>query len=756
MIKKKIDFTHQLKDLKKYDYFYEFVLGNGEMWGLFDALHSQELTSQHFSQHCQRPNTIPLSIRTVNNWQSDPPYQRSRPAGKILTYLTCDQQRIGLNDLATYHQELNIYHGKLETRYAWKIKGLKGKSFIQSFISKTDRAVMVYTFEDHVDGAEGQRHFTIQTRFPYDSRIQENIIPPLNAEIRCFNKKSEIIYQNDKNTVCWKICANFHSDQHRVNQETGELDLSWNLEAGKRKIIELIVVLYVDRSKTRAFNESERSLQDAVKKGINKLFFEQRKWWEGVWDNQGVDLPDQRLQRYYELSTYYLLISSGGTYLADVCAYERGWMAPCTYDQIINLISLYHLGHIHTAREGIKHFHKFLSLARRCGTKWVKENLGIKNKSAAFLMYFPCHEKDTPVGGVNRHGWAMAPHVALLFELEAFIDDDRYLTQYIYPWIRAYAEYAQSALEWDKKLKKYIVSGKIGLGIDEDYWMIFKNGKMRARIPVEKFADGFVDVMLIYRWLLRKAAGLAEKLGADETLRRGWKEKAEQIFIPRTKAYLLQYKNEKGTRRVKTPAELNGLFWPAKGNYLEFDRKTVLNTLHRSIRKQKKLDGSDGGYILGINHGYFGLAWSYLGEGEKVLKYLSEFEEGMDDQRVQTDEYITGPTHYYYLAHGFFNLIISQMCLQYFNERLRFFWAIPPQWKKRGIRFKQFPVCQGIQVSGEFKGKSGQLIFVRENKTLFIIRGEIEKLELTQFHYVSKIDRCFFVQTTPNQVQVSR
>jgi len=767
-------FVHDESDLADYNSFFEFVIGNGEMMGRIDALHSQHL------RYGAKKDV--LCIRSVDVWgERTYPVHRGRPSGRFISKLEDKNGNVvDIQDLTSYHQKLELKEGILYTNYSWKKGESSGENHSAGFMSKVRKHIMVHKYVDKVKSEGWTRTFTVETIFPYHSRAtvfyfnkpynskrwswgeveHENEVDPVNnAKVKYDPAKNigiitfSTTFPKLRTRVVWVLKPSPKPDEWEVNKERGSLTMRWHLSTKKENEVTVIAAVMTDRDAQNYIEVAKREAEEAFSLGWDGLKKEHIGWWREELKKSSVSIPDEKLQKLYDISMYYLLINVGGSYWGfigvDNVIYET-----CMCDNIAALTALIETNHLDVAQKELELLNKYLPAAKKNAAERMKFVLGITNYDAALLPFYMTEDgielwQDNVFGMyTSMSGF----HFLALLKTGRYKNDETFLREHAYPWFRSYAEYGRLNAVWNKKLNAYIYPIQNMGGGGEGYWYritmsrklyykIFAEPKPLFRFcdfapinffpkeEISKLSSNWIDVVSTYMWILEQTAYYAEKFGLDAELRRKWKNVASNLYVPQNDQFFLSNIGADAEPSIGGPA-VGGLFWPSEGFFEKFDKGKVERTFQEVVKRKRIFDWLRyKGRAWGAFYGIFG---AYMKMGEEAYQCLKSFYWVADPRGIEMRESIGNKNYYYLLNYGSLVLLTRYMLLQTYNNKIVVFPAIPESWRISGVKFTNLPAEGGYLVNGKTNTAQSEInISDREENNLVRFAGKFRSLEIT-------------------------
>ncbi|MFQ5585133.1 MAG: hypothetical protein ACE5GL_11925, partial [Calditrichia bacterium] len=307
-----------------------------------------------------------------------------------------------------------------------------------------------------------------------------------------------------------------------------------------------------------------------------------------------------------------------------------------------------------------------------------------------------------------------------------------------YRWLRAYANYALLISEWNDDFNGYVFPMWKGGTLQEGEWWYFQ---LKA-LPLEKLetvSDLFpkelrkkkllcpIDTVLSHKWILLRAAELAEHLDRDNDLRQRWFEVAQKIHIPRNEKVILRHEHDDRIKISHIPPEIWGLFYPCEGNYKQFP-DAVVNATLKAVRKCRNP------HIPSWNGLYLSLAYAMAGDAENAWQLLQELLLTQDPRCIQAQDNVDteGFVYYYYLNHAFLLIALRNIVLQYQDGQVTLFPAIPRQLED-GVEFVNLPVGGAMRVNARLCGDKGEATFMTaDGEVKLKVTGRIRGFKISK------------------------
>ncbi|MCC7352143.1 MAG: hypothetical protein IT330_00195, partial [Anaerolineae bacterium] len=781
-----------------YDSFFEFVIGNGEMMGRVDALHSQHL------RHGAKKDV--LCVRLVDLWgERTYPIHRGRPGGRFISKLEDESRHtVSPEDLTRYEQTLDPKTGILHTGYVWKKDEASGKNRSSGFMSKVRPHVMAQKYIDRTSEDGWTRSFAVETIFPHHSRASvfyikkpynpkawawgevehENEIEPVNnaqVEYDPARNIGTVTFSTEfpplKTQVVWAVIPSPQPDAWEIDQEKGSLIFRWNLAPHEERETTVVAAVLTDRDATDCTERAKEEAQKALAAGWAGMEQEQVEWWRAELGKSSITIPDERFQTLYDVSKYYLLNSVGGSYWGfigvDNVVYET-----CMCDNPIMLHALVETNHLEAARRELELLDKYLPAARKNAADRMRVVLGIENHDAALLPFYMTEDgvelwQDNVMGMYTSMS---AFHTLSLLKTGRYLADDDYLRSHVYPWLRGYAEYGRLHAAWDKGRDAYIFPIENVGGGGEGLWArVTMSPRLYRRIfaesePMFRFADfppieffpkeeiaklspNWLDAVLNFRWIMEEATRYAERFGVDAGLRAQWRNVAANLHVPQNDDFFLSNTGSDAVPSIGGAA-VGGLFWPAEGIFEDYDPEKVQRTVQEVV-EQRHIHG----LLQRKNKAWdavYGFSFAYMGLGEEAYQCLMAFEQAADQRGIEMREGLERQNYYYLLNHGSLVLLTRYMVLQTYRGKIRVFPALPAKWRRRGVAFANLPAEGGYVVSGRVNGTSAEVeISDQKGDRIMMLSGHFPSLEIVPTRLrPEEAEREFALLGTEAQVEI--
>jgi hypothetical protein len=762
-------FVHDESDLADYDSFFEFVLGNGEMMGRVDALHSQHL------RHGAKKDA--LCVRLVDLWgERTYPVHRGRPGGRFLSRLEDREgNAVELADVGRYNQVLDPKRGVLQTAYGWARGESTGENRSLGFMSKVRKHVMTLKYVDKVNTIGWARTFAVETIFPYHSRASafyfkkpynpkkwawgevehENEIEPVNnAEVTYDPAKNLGIvtfhteFPGLRTEVVWVLRPIPEPDSWDIDGERGGLIFRWDLKPEVSHEAAVIAAVMTDRDDTGYRRVAEDEALGASALGWSGLEKEHVEWWRNELGKSRVTLPDAQLQKLYDVSMHYLLNNVGGSYWGfigvDNVIYET-----CMCDNMITLHALVETNHLEEAKRELELLDKYLPAAKKNAADRMKV-VGISSSDSALLPFYMTEDgielwQDNVFG---MYASMSAFHFLALLKTSLYLADEDFLRTRAYPWFKAYAEYGRLTAVWDEGLGAYVYPIENAGGGGEGYWFwVTMSKKLYTRIfaqstsmfrfadfpPIEFFpkeeisrlSSNWIDTVVNFNWILGQTARFAEGFDSDEELREQWKKVAAGLHMPQNDRFFLSNMGPDAAPSVGGSA-VGTFFWPAEGTFENLAGDKVERTF-REISGQRFLKSKNRAWDA-----VYGFSFAYLNMGEEAYRCLKSFGQAADHRGIEMREGIHRQNYYYLLNHGSLVLLTRYMLLQSYKKKIRVFPAVPPSWKSEGVEFAHLPAEGGLSINGKTNAESSE-VEISDRRGVRIVRfeGGFTFLEIT-------------------------
>lgn len=751
-------FVHTTEDLGNLDHFLEFIIGNGQLICRLDALCSQHLTG--------RKTRGTMGVNDSDAWGAEAfPYYRCRPVGRLLNNLLISPEEIPLepSSLSNYTQKAVLETGILETSFDWKAHNARGHTDITVFISQIDPHIMVLRFCDRVDVGLAKRSAMVETLVPYEHRSIKTFIGTSDPASPVNNAS----YSSDIDSAHW-ISYAFTSDVtntnyiwygkavpssnhkvkcRRLHNDRGNMEFVWDCAEGTETRMDIIYAIVSDRSADNPYKSAAKTISRISCKPIDQYQSRHRQRWSKTWNASTLKLTNKFWQKEFEIARYNLLVNTGGNWLGNIAMDEPSWDAHML-DSILCLNALLEWGHLDRVKKGYESLDRLYPAAVE-NAQLVGEYIGnTANSDAALLPTFLTHDGKVALYSINHfmlHSEQNAGHALGLMKMADYSNNTELRDTMVYRWLRAYANYAVLISEWDQEKNAYVFPlWKAGTIQEGEWWPFqFKESPLEN---LDTIADLFpeslrqkdmacpVDTVISHKWILRNAIARAKSLGRDHELVRRWQHIEENILIPRNEKVILRHEHDDGKTRGHIPPEIWGLFYPCEGIYKNFPPEIISATLEATFARRNPL-------VISWNSLFYALAFALTGEAETTWELLQEYLTAQDPRCIQAQDNVNtaGFVYYYNLNYAMLLLTLRNMLLQYQEDEVVLFPAVPAAWKE-GVTFESLPIGEGMVVSAKLKGNYGEATFMDHQRNLRLkltgsIKGfSIKMSQLLQFH----------------------
>jgi hypothetical protein len=271
----------------------------------------------------------------------------------------------------------------------------------------------------------------------------------------------------------------------------------------------------------------------------------------------------------------------------------------------------------------------------------------------------------------------------------------------VYNVMRGSAEFWSDILKYDSKRKVYSLPPVLSLSENI-------------------FESDLLDGLLGAKWVLMRAASLAEKRDTDNELRKKWLNIAKNIRIQDKDDVYLEWSDDDGKRE-------GAGYWGIRGySYLGFPTLELMKDL--SAKKvNKSLDlcwerNKRGEGMVSFTASWFAVTDACWGRAEEAYEKSAFSLSFLDPSGTAMCE--QNKTMYYFLtSYASFTMVPVYMVLQSVGNEIRVFPAVPKVFAD--MEFYNLPATNGIRVSGVMKGgKTQSARFEKNGKTLLEVKGK--------------------------------
>jgi hypothetical protein len=271
----------------------------------------------------------------------------------------------------------------------------------------------------------------------------------------------------------------------------------------------------------------------------------------------------------------------------------------------------------------------------------------------------------------------------------------------VYSVMRGEAEFWRMLLHYDAAKKSYSIPPALSL-------------------TENLFESDLLDALIAAQWTLKQASVLAEKRNADASLRKQWKQIAENIKIKDSNGIYLEYGGDDGSRAGAGYQGIRGyayLGFPTLEAMKGFSAKKVNKSLDQCWERNKKGEG-----MITFIANWFALTDAYWGRAEEAYEKSSYCLTQLDPSGTAMCE--QNKVLYYFLtSYASYTIVPVAMVLQSVNEEIKVFPAVPKAFNN--ISFYNLPAINGVRVSGEMKeGEIQYVRFEKDGKTLLETTGK--------------------------------
>ena len=420
-----------------------------------------------------------------------------------------------------------------------------------------------------------------------------------------------------------------------------------------------------------------KKAETAQARGYEALRQETAQWWKAFYARSEVQIPDRDLATWYARSTYYLGVFFGKTDVPPGCngtSLELFGGAVCPeYDMVLNQMALLSGNHFDEARRVVGWLERALPRAER----YAKEGLTLHKVSVKYqggAKFGPLMGYDGTIVTPPTEGEGVWAH-------EDFAGNNAALMALNYvDW---------SGDDTREPLARRILKGTTQVSVEDLQWRSDFKAYLNEYMPATVQQAG---TLFGLRESVRR--GVAEP---------GWAEMAQKVLMPTA-----DYKGAKvltvGPGAV--PAENSGdATWliPAWWYPILAGDDPLVRRSYALFRTS-----TTGNYVF--NNGWMGVIAAKLHEGDGARRWAKQlirpgvtlFDDTCLGEIISDFEDFKKTPEV--AAHASLICNITQMLLDPDDEHaITVFPAIPAEWERPGVAFKNLAAKGNILVSGEFK-----------------------------------------------------
>jgi hypothetical protein len=270
-----------------------------------------------------------------------------------------------------------------------------------------------------------------------------------------------------------------------------------------------------------------------------------------------------------------------------------------------------------------------------------------------------------------------------------------------YAVIKGSAEFWRALLHYDAIQKSYAIAPLLSLTED-------------------LFEADLLDALIAAKWVLTRAAALAEQRKTDSDLRKKWLQIAKNIRIRDRNNVYLEFGSDDGSRAGAGYQGIRGyayLGFPTLETMKNFSAKKVNQSLNQCWERNKKGEG-----MITFIANWFALTDAYWGRAEEAYEKACYCLTQTDPSNSAMCEQ-NGALYYFLTGYASFTMIPVAMVLQSVGNEIKVFPAVPKAFAD--IEFYNLPATGGIRVSGVMKGgKTRYVRFEKDGKTLLEVKDK--------------------------------
>lgn len=427
--------------------------------------------------------------------------------------------------------------------------------------------------------------------------------------------------------------------------------------------------VFVWATKSRDFTLFLRFDDAAPVRSADELLEQSRREWDKYWQEGGVKVPSEKLQRMYDLAQYHLRISSTAWGM-PTGIYGSHWNSLFfAFDEYFDFMGLATSGHFETAAKIPAFRHAVIESARR------RMECGKPSREPGVICY-PWETNEIGEENAMRGFWNdhifHASHIALTaYEAFRFSGDRNRLAEQWYPLI-------WGCVEWLRVF--HIVRGKDGTAEIGTCTDLERLGAMRK--------NPFMTACSVIA-ALNAAAETAEELGRDAGLIPLWRRLAEELRnnLPRDERRYLPY--EGCPPEVHSIGQFAGVY-----PYAVLDPRDPLQ--HGACLDYLQSRGSCGNMYAGAGSGvcswyqcWESLMESSRGNGERAYRLLEDLAEECGCFGELFEIYSCGYRPWFTTAESEMVHALNNMLLQFQPDGTpKIAPAVPASWREFEFRLQ--------------------------------------------------------------------
>lgn len=441
--------------------------------------------------------------------------------------------------------------------------------------------------------------------------------------------------------------------------------------------------------------KDRRSIQEARRRGVERLIVDHREWWQRRWARSSVDIPEAGFDRLWKNGIYKLASSSYKGAPANLQGLwpPDGEIPPWRgeYALNMNVQQTYWPAYSSNQLDLAEPLERWLFEVAPASELLTRRFFGVDG----LWMATAVDGKGRPLGGhmwmpvqwwLGAPAW-MAQHVWWHW---SYSHDKEWLRARGYPFLKKVTQFFENILEEgpDGKLHVPLSASPEYYSNDLEAWT----------------ADPTCDLSLV-RNLLRYTEQAAAALAVDETKREQWRKmEARLAAYPVGRGGLKVQPDSDYARSHRHPMQLFPIF-PGEDLTVEgadADRKLIAQSIQEWVRKGT-------GEWTGWSYPYGALIAARVRRGNHALQMLKAYQTAYiwpNGFHVNGDYKRYGYSFYDYEpftmeAECGFTAAVNELLMQSWGGRLRIFPAVPETW--RNVRFQNLRAEGGVLVSAEMR-----------------------------------------------------
>jgi hypothetical protein len=582
-------------------------------------------------------------------------------------------------DINSYKQELDIYHGILETEY-----DLFGRTKITAFAHQSLVGLFVLKIERKSDSPE------------------KDIVLTFNCETS--GTQNNLKHAPDKSDVDILLSG----ETVEITSSTNMVETKWNISADAAISTDedLVTIRLTNRETViRVWvGREDYDLSLAETQTFDELLDSHKKSWEKSWSKSWVNLPEERGQHIWTRANYYNL--SNFPIVTEKALIPTGMNSNIwgfTFPQDVYYVAenLLRSGHFERYKMAMKYWLDILPEVKKYSERIMDVEGGFYPWTPPFGMWDE-FEKDGVVGNDSYEIHNPAYVSAMVWHYYLRTGDEDFLREYFPIMEEVWRFYSNVTHKND--LGTYDVNHHKAAGQDEASKLPSSKNLLCASYSAEYSARNYIAASKIIKRYDKELFHLAGNI-----VDKGY----ERSLLLNDRGYYVTYEGDKRPpNSQKHPVQLNAIVFTPMPDLGVAEPAVKAHELRYDLTSEAKKPVSHG-----WTYAAFALSSSRLGLGEDFARDMTaaQYCAHADPRWIQFYEFTfwerwTLSTAYYFPTQGLYQQAYTDALVQDWQGYIEVFAALMPHWKNKTFSFKGITSLNGVSVDGSWENGKIRLL----------------------------------------------